>query len=451
MLRSAPRSDIKLGYGFLILCLGLLVKVACLFNRLFEEMLMKLRAVYFLKLFGAIWLVCLLGTAAMAQIVTAGANANPMDYKILYATPQDVAQGKQVAITMCASCHGVSGISSQKGVPNIAGQRPVYMHLELKAYQAGKRANTTMTNTVKYMNDDAIMNVSAYYASQDSADPMAVPAKAAASKPNALSVGKAAAVACGGCHGEVGVSKMAGMPSLIGLDPKYFVAAINAYKGGQRKHDMMKELVSELTEAEIISIALYYALQTPDKAKTPAVGNVAAGKTAAASCSGCHGDSGVSANPATPSLAGQEAQYFVTAMSEYKKGSRTDATMKGPATAVDEVTAKNLAAYYAGQTPKAPQVGKPLSVAEWAERCDRCHGVSGNSTDPRAPSLAAQRAEYLERVMLAYKKGERKSKEMAAMSESLDDELIAGLAAHYAQKKARGLAYMILPLIPINK
>lgn len=404
-----------------------------------------------LKIFGTVVVGGLLATAALAQTITAGGAANPMDYKILYATPQDVVEGKQVALTMCASCHGINGVSSQKGVPNIAGQRPVYMHLELKIYQAGKRGNTTMTNTVKYINDDAIMKVSAYYASQDPADPMAVPAKVAAAKPNALSAGKAAAVACGGCHGEAGVSKTVGMPSLIGMDPKYFVAAISAYKGGQRKHDMMKALVSDLAEAEVNNIALYYALQTPGKAKTPAAGNVAAGKTAAASCSGCHGDGGVSGNPATPSLAGQEAQYFVAAMRAYKDGSRNNPTMKGPATAVDEASAKNLAAYYAGQMPKAPQVGKPLGVAEWAERCDRCHGVNGNSTDPRAPTLAAQRVDYLERVMLAYKKGERKSKEMAVMSESLDDDLIAGLATYYAQKKARGLAYMILPLVPLKK
>lgn len=376
-----------------------------------------------------------------------------MDYKILYETAQDVAQGKQVAITMCAGCHGITGISSQKGVPNIAGQRPVYMHLELKNYQAGKRANTTMTNTVKYMNDDAIMHVSAYYATQDPADPTPAPApaKAVAAKPNALSAGKAAAVACGGCHGEAGVSKMPGMPSLIGLDPKYFVVALNAYKGGERKHDMMKALVSDLTEADVNNIALFYALQSPGKAKTPAAGNVAAGKTAAASCSGCHGDGGVSGNPANPSLAGQEAQYFATAMRAYKEGSRKNATMKGPATAVDEITAKNLAAYYASQAPKAPQVSKPMSVAEWAERCDRCHGTNGNSADPHSPALAAQRVDYLERVMLAYKKGERKSKEMAVMSEGLDENLIAGLATHYSQKKARGLAYMILPLAPTKK
>jgi len=203
--------------------------------------------------------------------------------------------------------------------------------------------------------------------------------------------------------------------------------------------------VSELTEAEISNIALYYALQKPEKAQTPASGNAAAGKTAAAGCVGCHGEGGVSGSPTTPSLAGQESQYFVSAMRAYKDGSRSDATMKGPAGSLDEATVKNLSAYYASLAPQAVKVAKPMTVAEWAERCDRCHGVNGNSTDPRSPALAAQRADYLEKVLYAYKKGERKSKEMVVMTEALDDALVDGLAAHYARQKARGMAYLILP------
>jgi cytochrome c553 len=399
----------------------------------------------FLTMFGASLAGGLLATAAVAQTVHLGA-ANSADFKVVYATPQDVTEGKQVAETMCATCHGVNGISSQKGVPNIAGQRPVYLHLELKVYQAGGRGSKVMANTVKYMNDDAIMKVSAYYASLEPAEPSSGgSAKAPAAKPSAASAGKAAAAGCGGCHGEAGISTTPGMPSLIGMDPKYFIAAISAYKGGQRKHDMMKTLVSGLSETDLNNIALYFALQKPGKAQTPAPGNAAAGKTAAAGCVGCHGEGGVSGSPTTPSLAGQEAQYIVDAMRAYKGGVRSDATMKGPAASVDDATAKNLAAYYAGQTPQAPKVGKPLTVAEWAERCDRCHGVNGNSTDPRSPALAAQRVEYLERVLRAYKNGERKSKEMAVMSEGLDDALVEGLAAHYARQKARGLAYLVLP------
>ena len=407
---------------------------------------MKRRARFvFLRMLGACVAGGLLATTGAAQTVNLGA-ANNADFKVVYATPQDVVEGKQVAETMCARCHGINGISKEKGVPHIAGQRAVYLHLEMKIYQAGGRGSKTMSNTVKYMNDDAIMKVSAYYASLEPAEPASGgSAKSGPSKPNALSAGKAAAAGCAGCHGEAGVSSTAGMPSLIGLDPKYFVAAISAYKGGQRKHDMMKTLVSGLSETELNNIALYYALETPGKAKTPAPGNVAAGKTAAAGCVGCHGEGGVSGSPATPSLAGQDAQYFIDAMRAYKDGSRNDATMKGPAGSIDDATAKNLAAYYASQAPQAPKVAKPLTMAEWAERCDRCHGVNGNSNDPRSPALAAQRADYLERVLRAYKKGERKSKEMAVMSEGLDDALIDGLAAHYARQKARGLAYLVLP------
>ena len=397
----------------------------------------------FLKL-GAILLTCgWLAPVGFAQTLNLGATKSA-DFNILYATSRDVTEGKKVAETMCAKCHGINGISKQKGVPHIAGQRPVYLQTELKVYQAGKRPDKGMTDAVKFMSDDAITKAAAYYASLDPADPIGGVAKAAAG-PNALSAGKAAAAGCGGCHGEAGISSTAGMPSLIGLDPKYFVAATKAYKVGQRKHDMMKALVSGLSDADISNIALFYALQKPGKAQTPGAGDVAAGKTAATGCVGCHGEGGVSANPATPSLAGQEAQYFVDAMRAYKDGLRNDATMKDAATSVDQATVKNMAAYFAAQTPKAPKVAKPLSITEWAERCDRCHGVNGNSTDPRSPSLAAQRQDYLEAVLRAYQSGERKSKEMAAMSEVLDDAAVEGLANHYARQKARSISYLILP------
>ena len=90
-------------------------------------------------------------------------------------------------------------------------------------------------------------------------------------------------------------------------------------------------------------------------------------------------------------------------------------------------------------------VRKPLTTAEWAQRCDRCHGVNGNSTDPRLPALAGQRVDYLEKVLQAYRTGERKSPQMAAMSEVLTDADVENLAAHYARQKARAVVYVTLP------
>jgi cytochrome c553 len=90
-------------------------------------------------------------------------------------------------------------------------------------------------------------------------------------------------------------------------------------------------------------------------------------------------------------------------------------------------------------------VRKPLTTAEWVQRCDRCHGVDGNSTDPRLPALAAQRADYLEKVLHAYRTGERKSPQMAAMSDVLTEADVDNLAAYYARQKARAVVYVMLP------
>jgi cytochrome c553 len=235
------------------------------------------------------------------------------------------------------------------------------------------------------------------------------------------------------------------MPSLVGLDPQYLVAAMKAYKNGQRKNDMMKSLLAAVSDADMNNIALYYALEAPGRAHTPAAGNQAAGKAAAAACAGCHGDQGVSGNPATPSLAGQDAQYLAAALRAYKDGSRTDAAMQAPASALDDNAIKNMSAYYAAQQPQAPKVRKPLTSAEWAQRCDRCHGINGNSTDPRSPALAGQRMDYLEKVLHDYRTGARRSPPMAAMSAVLTEEDVENLATHYARQQARAFVYVIVP------
>jgi len=376
----------------------------------------------------------------------ASASGSRADLRPAYATPQDSAEGKRVAEASCAGCHGLNGISATKGVPHLGGQRPGYLYIELLAYQSGTRGDNPMSKAVKFLKDDALVKVSAYYAGLEPAQPTAISvARPGPAKPDPAGAGKAATAGCAGCHGETGITKTPGMPSLVGLDPKYLVSALNAYKSGGRKHDMMKTLVSALSDADINNMALFYATQKPARAQTPSPGKPAAGKAAATACAGCHGDAGVSTNPSTPSLAGQDAEYFAAAMRAYKDGSRSDATMKAPAASVDDNAVKDLAAYYASQQPRRPAVRKPLTTAELAARCDRCHGVNGNSTDPRSPALAAQRADYLEPAMRAYQKGVRKSKAMTAMLDGLADAEIERLAAHYAGQRARSVVFIILP------
>jgi len=383
--------------------------------------------------------------SAVAQAARIQPGASD-DLRAAYANAADVAEGKRVAESTCAGCHGANGISGTKGVPNLAAQRPGYLYLELKAYQSGARPDGAMGGAVKPLNDDALFKVAAYYASLEPAQPAAASGgKSTPAKLDPVQAGKAAVAACAGCHGEAGISKMPGTPSLVGLDPKYLVAAMKAYKSGQRKNDTMKSMLSAVTDADLSNIALYYALQKPARAQTPAAGDSTAGKAAAAACAGCHGDKGVSGNPAIPSLAGQDAQYLAVALRAYKEGTRSDETMKGLAASLDEAAAKNLTAFYANQQPQPTNVRKPLTTAEWAQRCDRCHGVDGNSTDPRLPALSAQRVDYLEKVLHAYRTGERKSPQMAAMSDVLTEADVENLAGYYARQKARAVVYVVLP------
>lgn len=387
---------------------------------------------------GAILLALSTTVAAQAPLVKPAAAD---DLRSVYASSADIAEGRRVAESSCARCHGMNGVSTAKGTPHIAGQRAGYIHLQLRAYQ--KRQKGPMESAVRFLRDDALVAVAAYYASLEPARPAPGSVKPVADDP--LQPAKQLSASCAGCHGEAGVSSIPGMPSLVGLDPKYFVTAMNAYRSGERKHDMMKNFAAPLAETALQNLALFYALQKPGRAQTPASGDAAAGKKTAAACGGCHGESGVSTIPGTPSLAGQDAQYLAEATLAYKTGARRDETMKAPAAALDERAVQDLAAFYAAQEPQAPDVRKPLSLAEWAQRCDRCHGPNGNSIEPLMPALAAQRADWLESVLDAYRKGARRSTAMSAMSASLSDADVKALAAHYSRQTPRPVVYVLVP------
>jgi len=394
-------------------------------------------------------MMLLLAAAMSASIHQRGAAAQTTSIKTgdelrpIYAKPADVADGKQFADSACAGCHGANGISTTTGIPDLAGQRPVYLYMALRAYQSGARINAAMNTSVKFTSDAALVKVAAYYASLDPPQPAA---GAAPTFLDPVLAGKtAAAAACAGCHGEAGVTTTPGFPSLVALTPQYLTTAMKAYRSGQRQNDTMKSMLAAIGDADIDHIALFYALQKPARAQTPAPGDQQAGKASTVGCAGCHGDQGVSSNPTTPSLAGQDGEYLVAALRAYKNGARADETMKTLAGPLDDTTMKNIAAYYAAQEPQALNVRPPSTTQEWTQKCDRCHGLNGNSTDPRIPALAAQRVEYLQTALREFQTGARSSSEMHAMSDVLSADDIKNLATYYAHQKARAVVFMPAP------
>ena len=74
--------------------------------------------------------------------------------------------------------------------------------------------------------------------------------------------GKALAV-CSGCHGVPGTKtaypEVYLVPKIGGQNADYLVAALKAYRSGERYNETMKGLASALKDAELANIAAYYA------------------------------------------------------------------------------------------------------------------------------------------------------------------------------------------------
>lgn len=76
----------------------------------------------------------------------------------------DVESGKSKS-SMCISCHGVSGISSNQMWPNLAGQKRGYLIKALQDYKSGERKNAMMNSILKSLSEEDIQDISSYFSS----------------------------------------------------------------------------------------------------------------------------------------------------------------------------------------------------------------------------------------------------------------------------------------------
>ena len=83
----------------------------------------------------------------------------------LPATAADLKAGEKKAQT-CAGCHGPQGNSSNAQFPTLAGQQPIYLVTQLRAFKEGTRENPMMNGMAAGLSDDDIDDLAAYFASQ---------------------------------------------------------------------------------------------------------------------------------------------------------------------------------------------------------------------------------------------------------------------------------------------
>ena len=346
------------------------------------------------------------------------------------AKPPDIAAGKSLAEAQCTGCHGTDGRGAVPGIPHLASQVGPYLNQSLLAYKEGKRVHAALRDMTANLSDADIRNLAGYYAGLPPLGP-AAGAKARETV-TPFERGKALANACAGCHGEDGNSTSPGVPSLAGQQPLYFVASMRAYLYGRRSNSTM-EMLRDLSRVDMESLALFYASQTRVRRAAPAFGDPAAGEPLSAVCGGCHGAHGVSNDAMTPSLAGQDPQYLVSAIKAYRGHERRHESMFAD-NSDEEI--KSLAAFYAVQDGAIAE-RRSITVQVLIEKCDRCHGPEVDNPTLAVPKISGQDRDYLIKALRAYRDGKRGSSMMHNMSLPYSEAIIEGVASVYANQPAR--------------
>lgn len=83
-------------------------------------------------------------------------------------------------------------------------------------------------------------------------------------------------------------------------------------------------------------------------------GDAKVGKSLVYTCGGCHGVTGYKnayPNYHVPRIAGQNYDYIVAALTEYKKGERSHPTMRAQGESLSDADIKNIAAYLSSLAP----------------------------------------------------------------------------------------------------
>ena len=131
---------------------------------------------------------------------------------------------------------------------------------------------------------------------------------------------------CLGCHNIPGYQasfpEIYKVPKIAGQNAKYIVAALTAYKKGDRKHPSMRSVAATLSDQDMADVAAYYE-QLEKGAPAPAAPREApadvAKLLAQANCESCHGKNySMPIDPSYPKLAGQHADYLYVALKAYQ-------------------------------------------------------------------------------------------------------------------------------------
>ena len=179
--------------------------------------------------------------------------------------PAFAQSARQLAMQVCATCHGRDGNSISPLFPRLAGQSAAYLEAQLKAFRAHTRADPAaqafMWGMSAQLDDESIRELANYYATQ-------MPRPAAGADPALLARGKAIyergsvdgkVAACQTCHGAQAQGSESN-PRLAGQHPSYLAKQLGFFKTRLRANNpVMPAVCADMTVEQMEAVAAYAA------------------------------------------------------------------------------------------------------------------------------------------------------------------------------------------------
>ena len=140
------------------------------------------------------------------------------------------------------------------------------------------------------------------------------------------SAGKAKAAPCMGCHGPDGNPPSAQLPILAGQTARYLYLQLRDFKEGRREAGVVHPFVQNLSREDMLDLAAFFSSQ---KARDPGFKadpeKVQRGRRKAEEtlCTMCH-LGGFKGQNEIPRVAGQNHDYVVKQLHDFKAGRRTN-------------------------------------------------------------------------------------------------------------------------------
>ena len=172
--------------------------------------------------------------------------------------------------------------------------------------------------------------------------------------------GHALAYTCNGCHAipnYKNVYPTYSVPKLHGQRPEYLVAALKAYKSGERSHGTMHSQATSMSEQDMADIAAYLAgpdVLTESKNDVPADARPKASEV----CLACHGTNGVGITADYPTIAGQHATTSSARCTTTRKAAARTPSWRAWPRRSRAQDIEELAEYYSKQKPALETVPK---------------------------------------------------------------------------------------------